>query len=142
MGKLLHHTEEKIIVDAIRNAEKNTSGEIRVHFEKICKKDPYQRATEVFNQLEMFNTESRNGVLIYIAEESHHFAIIGDTGIHQKVGSDFWNKSRDIMIEYFKKGDFVHGIEATILFCGQALKEYFPYQKDDTNELSNEISYE
>lgn len=142
MTKILNTAEEKILVEAIAVAEKNTSGEIRVHIEKKCNSDVLERAKIVFEKLGMTATEARNGVLIYIAEESHKFAIIGDSGIHQKVGADFWDHSKDLMLQYFKKGEFVEGIKAAVLSCGEALKKHFPYQKTDSNELSNDISYE
>lgn len=142
MTKILNTAEEAILVEAIAVAEKNTSGEIRVHIEKACKGDVLERAKEVFEKLGMTATEARNGVLIYIAEESHKFAIIGDAGIHEKVGSDFWDQSKNLMLQHFIKGEFVQGIKAAVLSCGEALKAHFPYQKNDTNELSNDISYE
>jgi uncharacterized membrane protein len=142
MTKILNSAEEKILVESIAVAEKNTSGEIRVHIEKECKGDPLERAKIVFEKLGMTATQARNGVLIYIAEESHKFAIIGDAGIHEKVGHDFWDHSKDLMLQHFKKGEFVVGIKEAVLSCGEALKKYFPFQHNDTNELSNDISYE
>jgi uncharacterized membrane protein len=142
MTKILNKAEEQILVEAIATAEKNTSGEIRVHIEKACNGDVLERAKVVFEKLGMTATEARNGVLIYIAEESHKFAIIGDAGIHEKVGHDFWDHSKDLMLAHFKKGEFVEGIKEAVLSCGEALKKYFPYQKNDANELSNDISYE
>jgi uncharacterized membrane protein len=142
MTKILNTAEEKILVDAIALAEKNTSGEIRVHIEKKCAGDALERAKIVFEKLGMTATEARNGVLIYIAEESHKFAILGDAGIHQKVGHDFWDHSKDVMLSHFKKGAFVEGIKEAVLSCGEALKKHFPYQNNDANELSNDISYE
>ena len=142
MTKILNTAEEKILVEAIAIAEKNTSGEIRVHIEKTCKGDALEQAKMVFEKLGMTATEARNGVLIYIAEESHKFAIIGDAGIHEKVGADFWDHSKDLMLQHFKKGEFVEGIKEAVLACGEALKKHFPYHKNDSNELSNDISYD
>lgn len=142
MTKILNAAEEKILVDAIAVAEKNTSGEIRVHIEKTCKGDAVEQAKVIFEKLGMTATEARNGVLIYIAEESHKFAIIGDAGIHEKVGHDFWDHSKDLMLQHFKKGEFVEGIKEAVLSCGEALKKHFPFQNNDSNELSNDISYE
>jgi uncharacterized membrane protein len=142
MTKILNTAEEKILVEAIAIAEKNTSGEIRVHIEKTCKGDAVEQAKVIFEKLGMTATEARNGVLIYIAEESHKFAIIGDSGIHEKVGHDFWDHSKDLMLQHFKKGEFVEGIKEAVLSCGEALKKYFPFQNNDSNELSNDISYE
>jgi uncharacterized membrane protein len=135
MTKILNTAEEKILVEAIAIAEKNTSGEIRVHI-------AVEQAKVIFEKLGMTATEARNGVLIYIAEESHKFAIIGDSGIHEKVGHDFWDHSKDLMSQHFKKGEFVEGIKEAVLSCGEALKKYFPFQNNDSNELSNDISYE
>lgn len=142
MSRILNAEQEKIVVDAIALAEKSTSGEIRVHIEKVCKGDAIARATELFEKLGMTNTALRNGVMIYIAEQSHKFAIIGDSGIHEKVGSDFWNHSKDIMQQHFIKGEFVEGVKEAVLACGDALNKYFPIKHDDSNELPNDISYQ
>lgn len=132
--------EEQEIVNVIGIAEKNTSGEIRVHIEKETTMAPIDRAVEVFNQLQMHQTKERNGVLIYLAVESKQFAICGDEGINQKVAADFWDTTKDVMLAHFKNGDFKLGLIDGILKAGEQLKMHFPYQSDDTNELSNEIS--
>ncbi|MFV7236528.1 TPM domain-containing protein [Flavobacterium sp. ZB4R12] len=132
--------EEQAIVEAIRVAEKNTSGEIRVHIEKTTSIDAYDRATEVFHELKMDETELQNGVLIYLAVEDRHFVICGDKGINDVVQDDFWNCTRDIMVAEFKKGDFKQGLIDGIARAGEQLQKYFPWQEGDTNELSNEIS--
>jgi len=132
--------EEQEIVEAIRMAEKNTSGEIRVHIEKTTSMDAYERAMEVFHQLKMDETELQNGVLIYLAVEDRHFVICGDKGINDVVQHDFWDCTRDIMVTEFKKGDFKQGLIDGITRAGEQLQKYFPWQQGDTNELSNEIS--
>jgi uncharacterized membrane protein len=132
--------QEQAIIKAIEVAEKNTSGEIRVHLEKITDLPPLQRALEVFLMLEMNKTELRNGVLIYVAIESRKFAILGDEGIHTKVTENFWDAEKELMLSYFKKDEFSKGIELAILEVGKKLKEFFPYHSSDTDELSNEIS--
>jgi len=132
--------EETEIVDAICVAEKNTSGEIRVHLEPNCKKDVYSRAKEVFNKLKMYQTNNRNGVLIYVAIEDQSLVILGDQGIDDKVPDDFWESTKDIMIDHFKKGNIKQGFIDGILKAGEQLKNYFPYQKDDIDELPNTIS--
>lgn len=137
----LNTDEEQQVVGAIQSAEKNTSGEIRVHIEGKCpKKDAYKRATEVFHELGMDATELRNGVLIYLAVEDHLFAIIGDKGINDVVPNGFWSNVKDIMQDHFKRGEFARGLELGIEQAGHELKEHFPYQQDDENELSDEIS--
>ena len=132
--------QEHIIIKAIKIAEKNTSGEIRVHIEKTASKPPLEKALEVFYSLEMDKTEQRNGVLLYIAVESKQFAILGDEGINAKVSEDFWVLEKELILTHFKKADYTKGIELAILKVGEKLKEFFPYQDDDTNELSDEIS--
>ena len=132
--------EEQEIVEAIGIAEKNTSGEIRVHIEKENTIAAIDRAVEVFHHLNMEKTKERNGVIIYVAVKSKHFAIYGDKGIHDIVGNDFWNSTKDVMANHFKNGNFKQGLIDGILKAGEQLKSHFPHQDDDTNELSNEIS--
>ena len=132
--------QEQIIIKAIKIAEKNTSGEIRVHIEKETNIPPLEKALEVFYSLEMDKTEQRNGVLIYIAVESKQFPILGDEGINSKVSEDFWDLEKELMLTHFKKAEYAKGIELAILKAGEKLKEFFPYKDDDTNELSDEIS--
>lgn len=132
--------DEQEIVLSIVEAEKNTSGEIRVHIEEHSEKSPLDRAQEVFFELKMNETQDRNGVLFYICVSDKKFAIIGDKGINDVVESDFWDCTKDTVIANFKEGNFKKGLVEGILQAGQQLKHYFPYQSDDTNELSNEIS--
>ena len=136
----LTKAEEQEIVTAIGKAEKNTSGEIRVHIEKQTSMAPIERAVEVFHQLQMEQTQDRNGVIIYVAVKSKQFAIYGDKGINEKVPSDFWDKTKDTIISHFKKGNFKQGLIDGILNAGEQLQKYFPYDEGDTDELSNEIS--
>jgi len=138
--KFLSKNDEQEIVDAIKIAEKNTSGEIRVHIEATTEKDSYERALEVFGELEMHKTEQRNGVLIYVAVEDHAFVICGDEGIDAVISKDFWNTTKDTMQQHFKQGNFKEGIVAGILKAGEELKAHFPWQQNDKDELSNEIS--
>ena len=134
-------SEEEQIVAAIKAAEKNTSGEIRVHIEESSKgKDPLERAVQVFQELEMHQTEARNGVLFYLAYEDHAFSIFGDQGINKKVPEEFWDSTRDQMQAAFKKLAFAEGLIAGITEAGEVLKAYFPYQSDDQNELDDSIS--
>lgn len=140
--KLLIEENKEKIASAIQQAEKNTSGEVRVHIESKTKKkrSALDRAVEVFHQLGMQETKLRNGVLVYVALDDRQFAIIGDQGIHEKVGDDFWDKEKDEMNTYFKQGDIIGGIVYFIDQIGVKLQEFFPYQKGDVNELSDEIS--
>jgi uncharacterized membrane protein len=142
MAKFLSQKQEQSIVESIKEAEKESSGEIRVHIEKKCKADsPTERAQQVFAELKMHETELRNGVIVYVAWKDHKVAIWGDQGIHEKVGQKFWDDELELILDYFKKEDYETGLSEVILQIGQKLKEFFPYQKDDVDELSNEISY-
>ena len=136
----LSKEEEQEIVEAIRVAEKNTSGEIRVHLEKTTALDVYDRALEVFNELKMDETQLKNGVLIYLAVEDKTFVICGDYGINDVVANDFWDSTKEVMVAHFKNGNYKQGLVDGILIAGEQLKKHFPWSEDDTNELSNEIS--
>lgn len=129
------------ITNAIRVAETNTSGEIRVHIEKRCREDVLDRAAYIFEKLEMHKTQLRNGVLFYLAIEDHKFAILGDAGINQKVPDNFWEEIKEEMGTKFMEGRFTDGLSSGIKRAGEQLKKHFPYQKDDLNELSDEISF-
>ena len=136
----LSKEEEQEIVQAIVEAEKNTSGEVRVHIEKQSNITPLERAQEVFFELKMEATKNRSGVLFYESVTDKKFAIIGDKGINDLVAPDFWNATKEIVLNHFKQGAFKQGLVEGILSAGNQLKAYFPYQSDDENELSNEIS--
>lgn len=139
--QILNDKEDRRIVEAIKQAEMNTSGEIKVHIENHCRGDVETRSLFVFNHLKINETKQRNGVLIYLAVKDHKFAILGDEGINNVVGADFWNDIRDLMVVAFKEGRFADGLEQGIMRCGEKLKTYFPYQTDDINEISDDISY-
>lgn len=132
--------EEQEIVNAIVEAEKNTSGEIRVHIEPMSNKPHFERAQEVFHYLKMDNTKEENGVLIYIAVHDRKFVIYGDKGINQVVPDNFWDNTKTILENHFKKGNFKQGIIEGILMAGKELEAHFPWQHNNTNELSNEVS--
>ncbi|MES2811972.1 MAG: TPM domain-containing protein [Bacteroidota bacterium] len=136
----LTYEEEQEIVEAIRVAERETSGEIRVHIEKTTSIDAFDRAMEVFHLLKMDQTQLKNGVLIYLAVKDHTFIICGDKGINDVVTADFWDCTKDIMAAHFKNGDFKQGLIDGITRAGEQLRKYFPWEHGDTNELSNEIS--
>ena len=137
----LSKADEQEIVAAIVIAEKNTSGEIRVHIEENSTKPSIERAKEVFHILNMDATELKNGVLFYICTATKSFAILGDKGINDLVAPDFWNSTKDVVIEKFKEGQYKDGLIKGILEAGEQLKKYFPYNHDgDMDELSNEIS--
>ena len=142
MSRILSKEQEKTVMNAIKEAETNTSGEIRVHIEDRCKiGDPIKRAIEMFGELHMHETELRNGVIVYVAIKDHKLAVWGDEGIHKKVGQNFWNDVLATMQKYFSAKDYETGLSEAILMIGDKLKKYFPYQSNDVNELSDDISY-
>jgi len=141
MASLLSKKEQQRIVEAIQQAEHQTSGEIRVHVESRCPGDPLERAKAIFVKLNMHQTAQRNGVIVYLAVKDRKLAIWGDKGINEKVPENFWQDVTQKMIEYFKKGEFTEGLVQGIGMIGEKLKAYFPYQKDDVNELTDDVSF-
>jgi uncharacterized membrane protein len=139
--EFLSAKEEEEVVEAIRMAEKATSGEIRVHIEKSHGElDIFDRAMEVFHLLKMDNTKQENGVLIYVAIDDRNFVIYGDKGINEVVPTDFWESTKDAIVAQFKAGNYKQGLIDGILKAGEQLNKHFPWSEDNTNELSNTIS--
>ncbi len=135
-------TEEKEIVAAIKRAESLSSGEIRVHLENRCKEEETQdRAWQLFHELEMGETEARNGVLIYLAVKDHRFCIIGDEGIYEKEAHVFWEELVQEMEAAFRAGNFSEGIILAVDTLGKELAKYFPPGEENANELPDEISF-
>jgi uncharacterized membrane protein len=135
--------EEQIqIRDAIKEAEGETSGEIRVHIETKLSGNVLDRAAWIFNKIGMHATENRNGVLFYLAVRNKKFAIIGDGGINEKVPENFWDKIKNVLQKHFNSGNYTEGLIAGILMAGKQLKEHFPHKRDDVNELPDEISFD
>lgn len=141
LTEFLSKEEKEKIIHAIEQAELNTSGEIRLHLEKSCKEDTLDRAAYWFKELKMHKTEARNGVLFYLAIEDKKFAILGDAGINSVTPDDFWESIKTEIFNYFKDGKYSEGLCKGIEMAGEALKKQFPHQKDDINELSNDISF-
>lgn len=135
--------ETKLIVNAIRHAEKRTSGEVRVFVESRCSwMDAIDRAAEIFFSLQMDKTEQRNAVLVYVAMKDRQLAVFGDEGIHNKVGTEYWNKVVSEMLLSFNKENYVKGIAECAIQIGDALTTHFPFEKDtDKNELPDEIVF-
>jgi len=136
----LTQEEEEQIIKAIRKAEQQTSGEIRIHLERTCEGHVYEHALEVFHLLKMDNTKLQNGVLIYVAIDRREFVIYGDKGINDLVANDFWDTTRDLILEEFKKGAFALGLIRGVTEAGKVLSKFFPWEFGDVNELDNSIS--
>lgn len=133
--------DEQMLKEAISKAEEHTFGEIRLHVDRYCKTDPLFKAGNIFKHLGMEETKGRSGVLIYIALEERKLAIIGDSGINEKVGIKFWEAEKELLIQYFKSDQMLKGLVLVISQIGDKLREYFPQHEGNTNELSNEISF-
>lgn len=133
--------DQKKIEQAVKQAEHKTSGEIRVHIDSRCKGEVLDAAARVFATLGMHKTKLRDGVLIYLALEDKKFAIIGDAGINQKVPANFWDNIKNEMQEHFRKSEFTTGLTHGITMTGTQLKQHFPHEMDDVNELPDEISF-
>lgn len=140
-SRIFSKEDEQKIVNAIAEAESDTSGEIRLHIDKFCKTDPLLKAKNLFANLKMNETELRNGVIIYISLNDKKLAIFGDKGINEKVQDDFWDSTLQIMKSFFINGDFVNGIIAGLNEAGRVLKTYFPKTNNDINELPDEINF-
>ena len=139
--RIFTEEEQELITAAISMAEKATSGEIRIAIEKHCEGNAFERATAYFEKLGMDKTSRHNGVLIYLAHTDHKFAIIGDRGINKVVPPDFWETTRVAMTAHFASGNIAQGIIAGVMLAGEKLAMFFPAQKDDVNELSNDIIF-
>jgi uncharacterized membrane protein len=135
--------ERNAIVDAIRKVEMNTSGEIRVHIEDLCKEDVFEKAVKIFHTLNMEKTPFRNAVLIYVAVKDRKFAVIGDEAIHNKVEAAYWEKISQHLLENFRSGNYANGIIHTVETIGETLVSYFPdIDALDKNNLPDDISFE
>ncbi|MDX1586228.1 MAG: TPM domain-containing protein [Balneolaceae bacterium] len=137
----LTEKQEQRIIKAIAEAENKTSGEVRVHIEHKSKRDPLERAARIFHELGMDETELQNGVLIYIATDDHKAAVYAGKGIHNQVEEGFWNDVLNILLQHFGQEEYEQGIVEAVKKVGEKLKELYPYQSGDVNELTNEISY-
>ncbi len=135
--------EKQSIIDAVRNAEQRTSGEVRVFVESRCRYvNAIDRAVEIFENLQMQKTELRNATLVYVATKDKQLAVFGDEGIHQKVGNEYWANEVVKMINAFNRDNIAEGIRQCVLNIGEALATHFPYDRStDKNELPDDIVF-
>jgi uncharacterized membrane protein len=138
---IFNDEEQQRIRTAVEDAERYTSGQIRVCIEKTCSENVLDRAAKYFHQLDMHKTKLRNGVLIYVAIVDRKFAIIGDAGINRVVPKNFWDDTKEDMLQHFKKGDLLEGIVTGLAISGEHLQKYFPHKKNDSNELPDDIAF-
>ena len=137
--EFLSKLEHDRVVAAIAEAERHTSGEIRVYISRLHRADGREAAKNRFIKLRMHKTRERNAVLIYVAPLAQTFGVIGDEAVHARCGEGFWNEVRDAIAEAFKAGRFTDGILRGVKRIGEELHRHFPRQVDDTNELSDDI---
>ena len=140
-SEFFNEQEKQQIAKAIKDAETNTSGEIRIHIESECPEDVLDHAAYMFAKLEIHKTKLRNGVLFYLSVNDRKFAILGDAGINAVTPENFWDEIKETMLSHFRKNEFALGLSTGINMAGYALKKHFPYESDDVNELSDDISY-
>ena len=133
--------EQQRIRKAIQEAENRSSGEIRVCIERKCSEDVLDRAAKYFYQLNMHKTKLRHGILIYVATVDRKFAIIGDAGINSVVPANFWDATKEDMLQHFKYGDIIEGIVTGLKIAGEQLQKYFPHTQDNNNELPDDIAF-
>ena len=138
----LSDTQKAEIIKAIQMAERNSSGEIRVNIEEVCTTpNVLDRAAEVFAEIGMINTAQQNGVLFYLSTNDRKFAVVGDKGIDKVVPENFWESTKELLRSHFLQGLFTEGLVKGIHSAGEQLKQFFPYQSDDVNELPDDISF-
>jgi len=130
------------IAEAITAAERHTSGEICVHVTPRCRGDVVKRATRTFDRLQLYRTRQRNAILIFVAYESRKLAILGDAGINERVPAGYWDVEVATLTQYLKAGRPVDGLCLVVANVGERLQQFFPAQRDDINELSNEVSFD
>ncbi len=133
---------QRRIADAITEAERHTTGEICVHVTPRCRGKVMKRAIKAFNRLKLFATKRRNAVMIFVAYKDRKFAILGDSGINEAVPNGFWDEEASTLGQYLKAGRPVDGLCEIIAHMGEKLSHYFPGERDDENELSNEVTFE
>ena len=134
--------DEAKLVAAIADAETKTSGEIRVFLSRKSPDDAVVAAQRAFDQLGMAKTAERNGVLIFVAPKARKFAVIGDAGVHQHCGPEFWTALAAEMSGHFRQGEFTNGLLHGIRKAGELLARHFPHRADDVNELPNDIAHD
>ncbi len=130
------------VIEAIREAERASSGEIRVSVSRFFWGDAEKAAARAFDRLHMAATADRNGVLIFVVPSRRRFVVLGDAGIHARVGQAFWDDVAACMATRFARGAFTEGLVDAIRLVGERLAEHFPWAGDaDSNELPDDVDY-
>ena len=140
--QLLKAIDDTRVKKAIEEAEDQTSGEIMVSVAPFFWGSVEKAARLAFVRLGITRTQARNGVLFFIVPSRKKFVVIGDQGIHEKVGQDFWNDVASHLSRHFRSGDFTEGLIHGIAEVGRQLASHFPYNRStDVNELSDDIDF-
>ncbi len=139
--RFLNEAETAAVRAAIREAEQSTSAEVKVVLARHCWRDSKTKARKIFGELGLDRTEQRNCVLLLLIVSNREFLIYGDQGLHEKVGQGFWDDVCRQMLDAFRREEFADGICQGVRRVGEKLAQYFPYQRDDVDEISNEIVY-
>lgn len=139
--KLLRMIDQEAVKEAIKKAESRTSGEISVSVARLFWGNVEKAADRAFLRLGMTRTKERNSVLFFVVPARRKFVVLGDRGIHEKVGQDFWDRTAAVMSEKFRDGDFTGGLVKGIEEVGEQLSTYFPHQPDDRDELPDEVDF-
>jgi uncharacterized membrane protein len=140
-AELLSEADQVRVKEAISKAEARTSGEIRVHLDDTIADEVLDHAAYIFEELGMFRTRDRNGVLIYVSAADRRVAVIGDAGINARVPAGFWDDVLALLQEHFRSGRFADGLCQAVERVGEKLRADFPHERDDRDELSNDISF-
>ncbi len=140
--EFLSEAERKQVARAISEAELRTAGEIRVHLEDHIEDELLDHAAFVFEELGMHRTRERSGVLIYVCVADRKVAVIGDKGINERVPLNFWTDVVAVLKLRFSAGQRVEGLSEAVMMVGEKLVRFFPRHADDTDELSNEVSFD
>jgi uncharacterized membrane protein len=140
--KLMESVDTKRIEDAIRAAEQRTSGEVRVSVSRLFWGDVEKAAQKAFERMGMIQTKQRNAVLFFVVPSRRKFAVLGDIGIHERVGQEFWHRIVDVVAERFRSADFTGGLVKGIELVGEQLASHFPYDAgSDKNELPDSVDF-
>lgn len=140
--EFLSAEETALVEQAVKQAEAKTSAEIKILFARHCWGSVHDKAVRMFNKLGLHETAHRNCVLILLVTTNREFAILGDSGIHEKAGQEHWDEVRNGMMRLFKEGAFAEGICDAIAMIGQKLAMYFPHEQNDVDEISDNVGYE
>jgi uncharacterized membrane protein len=140
--QLMRAMDKERIKNAITQAEHRTSGEICVSVAPFFWGSVEKAAQKAFNRLGITKTRLHNGVLFFVVPARRKFVVLGDSGIHEKVGQEFWHRVAAAVSEQFRHGEFTEGLVRGIAQVGAQLAEHFPYDAaTDVDELPDDVDF-